>query len=297
MKKKATKRDPYQTVTDKIIEALERGVAPWVRPWTNVAGMDRNGESQRPYNGINVLLTMWTSLMMGYESTEWFTFNQVRKLGGHVKKGSHGTMLVFWKPMEIRETDEKTGEMVKKKILIMREFIVFNRDQCNELPPPKEVPGMTEHTRNAAIEEWKLKTGAKINESRRTTRACYSPFSDLIEMPPLRSFRTLEEYYSTLFHEHVHWTGADHRLKRDLMNTFGGEAYAFEELIAELGSAFLCSQFGVDGNLQHPEYIGHWIKKLKDDKRFIFSAASKAREAVEFLTKSQEDEMVEEEAA
>lgn len=293
------KRDTYATVTNSIIEALGRGVAPWVRPWSNTEGSDRNGETQRPYNGINVILTMWSSLIFGYQSNEWFTYNQVHKLGGNVKRGTHGTMLVLFKPMEIQELNEKTGKMERKKIPLIREFHVFNRDQCEKLPPAKPIAPMNEDARDESIDSWIQRINAKLVSKKRSTVACYMPFTDTIEMPPMKTFTSSEAYYSTLFHEHTHWTGHESRLDRDLKNGFGTEAYAYEELVAELGSAFLCSEFRVNGALQHPEYIGHWIQKLQDDKKLIFSAASKARAAVEFLKGEVADtvEMDDEEAA
>lgn len=294
---KTTKRDTYAVVTASIIAALEAGTAPWVRPWRNTEGMDRNGESGRPYNGINVLLTMWSSLMNGFNSNEWFTFNQVRKKGGHVKKGSRSTLLVFFKPMEIRVEDEVTGEWKKKKIPLLREFNVFNRDQCEGLPERMPVEALPEPDRNEIVDEWIAALGSKIVSHRRSDRACYSPFLDRIEMPPMKTFDSSEAYYATLFHEHAHWTGHESRLDRDLKNGFGTPEYAYEELIAELASAFLCAEFQVDGKLQHPEYIASWIKRLKDDKKLIFSAASKARTAVAYLNGDMGEDAIEEEEA
>lgn len=291
-KKKEAKRDLHQEVTDKILASLETGVAPWVRPWkVNPDGMDRNGETQRPYSGINVFLTAITSMAEGYTSSEWYTFNQVRKLGGHVKKGQHATMLVFFKPMIFKERDPKTGEVYDKKIPLLRNFLVFNRNQCEDLPERKPPVPRPEPVRREQIEAYVDATGARILPSPRDEQACYSSRDDVINMPSAKSFKSIEHYYSTLFHELGHWTGHPSRLDRKA--TWDREGYAFEELIAELTSAFLCSQHGVNGDLQHPEYIGNWIKKLKDDKKYIFSASSAASKAVAFMNGTNEAEQEE----
>lgn len=285
-------RDIYAEVTDAILAKLETGVAPWVRPWNTegcTTGMiPTNAVSHRPYNGVNVLLLWIAADAKGYKSSEWLTYRQAQGLGGNVRAGERGTMVTLWKPLQFKERDEATGETRQKKVLLLRSYVVFNREQCDGLPVKTvtTVP-TTPAERDAAVEAFVKATGARVVEGEREGRAFYSPVLDEIGMPAIARFKDSGAYYATLLHEATHWTGHKDRCNRDLANRFGSEAYAAEELIAELGSAFLSADFGLDGTLQHPEYIGNWIKVLKGDKRAIITAASKAKEAVAFLNGKQ----------
>lgn len=287
-------RDLYQEVTDRIIKALEEGVAPWVKPWKVVGGdssMPRNGATKRPYSGVNVLLC-W---MSGYASNDWYTFNQAKKLGANVRKGEKGTMLVFFKQIVIE--DKVTEE--KKRIPLLRHFVVFNREQIEGLPDEQvvddnEAPNDPPTLVQQIIEEHNIRIQHKGNT------ACYIPSFDIISMPKVSAFRDLGAYCATLLHEMAHWTGAESRLARETIingGTFGSGDYAEEELVAEIASAFLCASLGVEGTLQHPSYIASWIKRLKDDKRAIFRASSAARTAADFLLGGSAVEEEEEEEA
>lgn len=278
--KMSTKRDIRQEVTDTIIEALESGTAPWVKGWSGGAAMDmpRNGATGRQYNGVNVLLLWISAHANGYGSNEWMTYKQTQGIGGQVRKGEKSTMVTFWK---IVEKKDDAGEIIDR-FFFLKHFNVFNRDQIDGLPvveaPEVELTEAERHERTDALIE---ATGASISWG--DARAAYSPASDSIRMPAIEQFDHEEQFYSTALHELTHWTGHKSRLGRELSTGFGGEQYAREELIAELGSAFVCAELGIDGRLQHAEYIGSWIKILKEDKGAIITAASKARKAADFL--------------
>jgi len=279
----ATKRDIYQEVTDRIVAALEEGVAPWVKPWNaKGVGFPRNGVTKRQYSGMNVILCY----VSGFSSPDWFTYNQASKLGAQVRKGEKGTTLVFWKFIE----DKKDPN---NKIPLLRHFTVFNRHQIDGLPEeeavpevPVEVESFREHVRGLGMT---LRDGGDS--------AHYSPKHDYVQMPHATDFVDEGAYLSTLFHEAGHWTGHASRLDRDMSGSFGTEGYAFEELVAEIASAFLCAENGVAGRLQHSEYIGHWIRKLKEDKKMIFKASTAAKKAAELLSPVVGEEEVVEEAA
>lgn len=267
----AGKFDLYETVTDTIVAALEKGVVPWVKPWTS-AGVHRNGESQRAYNGINPLLLEIASIGRGWSSREWYTFSAVKRKDAMVRKGESGTLVTFWK--FIKKEDETTFPL-------LRFYKVFNREQIDGLPEEKAA-APTDFVPMENADVFVNGLGADIRHG--GDRAFYIPREDYIGMPKPETFVDRGAYYATLFHELTHWTGHQSRKDRDLRGRFGTETYAMEELVAELGAAFLCDIHGVDGKLQHPEYIGNWLKKLREDKRAIFTASKAAREAVEWMT-------------
>lgn len=275
-------RDIYQEVTDRIVEALESGVAPWVRPWQLGADFPRNGATKRPYHGINVFLLWLTANARGYRSQDWFTFNQAKQKGGSVRKGERGTLVTFWKLLRVRDQQAAPDADGTKKIPLLRHFTVFNREQIDGLPAV-QAEQVTRHPweRDEAVETFVAASGARIIEG--GSVACYVPGADEIHMPPLEVFTSREAFYGTELHELTHWTGHPSRLNRDHSGPFGSQPYAREELVAEMGAAFLCAALGVEGRLQHPEYIGSWIKGLKEDKKAIFRAASEARQAAEYL--------------
>jgi len=272
-------RDLYQEVTDRIVGALEQDVAPWVRPWNAPAGFPRNGATGRPYSGINILLLWLTAETRGYASPEWFTFQQARTLGACVRKGQRGTLVTFWRTLTVE--DAESGE--EKTIPLLRHFTVFNREQIDGLPAPAGiVAAPTDPERIEAAERLVRGSGARVVE--RGTVACYDVAADEIRVPPLASFTDREAFYATELHELAHWTGHPSRLARDMSGGFGSPDYAREELVAEMGSAFLCASLGIAGRLQHAEYVGHWLAILRGDKKAVFRAASQARQACEFLT-------------
>ncbi|MHC4164629.1 MAG: ArdC family protein [Planctomycetota bacterium] len=279
---KTPRRDIYADVTDRIVAALEKGVAPWVRPWRSV-GAFRNGTTDRPYHGVNTLLLAIETLEHAYDDPRWVTYKQARKLGGHVRKGERGTRIVFWKFLDRMQEDPETGKETLRRIPMARAYTVFNVEQCDGLELPElDRETLPETDRRDDLDELLRGTGAEIRHGGDV--ACYAPGPDKIALPAFGAFETPSAYYSTALHELTHWTGHGSRLDRSLRNRFGSQAYAAEELVAELGSAFLCERHGVDGKLQHPEYVANWLQVLKGDKRAIFTASSKARQAAEFLT-------------
>lgn len=281
-----TKRDPYQEVTDSIIKSLEQGFAPWVRPWNNVGDaipQPYNYASKNDYHGINVLILLARTIESGYSHNGFITYKQAQDLGGHVRKGEKGTGIIFWKFLEKQEKNNQ-GEDETVKIPMARFYTVFNVEQCEglDLPTIEEIP---EAERIAHAESFAANTGAVIRHG--GNQAFYNNTQNAIGMPHRAQFKTLEDYYATLFHELTHWTRHPSRLDRG--KDTSKEDYAFEELIAELGAAFLCSQQHIPGKLQHDAYIGSWLKVLKEDKRAIFRAASQAQKAVEYLNSLQTD--------
>jgi antirestriction protein ArdC len=279
-------RDIYQEVTDRVAASLEAGVVPWVRPWhlSKSEGLPRNGATQRHYSGVNVFLLWMTAGAFGYGSQEWFTFQQLKKLDASVRKGEKGTQIVFWAKRRVKDKGSDDPK-ARKDILLIKFFYVFNREQTTL--PPREVEPLADQLspaeRLARAEDFILGTGADFRESAHGNRAYYRPADDFIEVPPFGRFRSAPAYYSTAFHELGHWTGAESRLDRLSAAVFGSEDYAKEELVAEMASAFLCAIIGIEGQLQHPEYVASWLQKLKGDKKFLFSAASQARQAADYL--------------
>lgn len=270
--------DVYQEVTDRILQALEDGVVPWRKPWKGgVGGFPKNLASKKQYKGINVLLL----LLEDYDSPYWVTYKQARDQGGHVRKGEKGTRIVFWKFLE-KETDE--GE--KKTTALARSYTVFNTEQCEGLDEESEgaqqvVLGPEEAQRLA--DSWTMKPEIRHGGG----SACYLPSSDLVKMPKPKRFADQNEYYSTLFHELVHSTGHTTRLDREGVtksNLFGSHEYSKEELIAEMGAAFLCAHTGIDNTLKNSTaYIQGWLMKLESDKRLLLSAAGQAQKAADYI--------------
>lgn len=272
----------YKVVTDRIVNALENGTPPWVRPYSTTEGRNIpcNAVTNRPYSGINVLL-YWDSIASGYSKPRFLTFNQAKNAGGWVKKGEKGTPVYLFKPMTSK--DKKTGE--DKKWLMLRQYTVFNVAQCENLPDsivngPEVVVPHNSAQREALADAFINSTGAKIVDGE---RPCYIPSLDIIQLPKWEEFHGNHQFYATTFHELVHWTGDKTRCDRDLRGRFGTAAYAAEELVAELGAAFIAAEFGFDVVDNSASYIASWIRLLKDDPRAIFTAASKAQQAVNFL--------------
>jgi antirestriction protein ArdC len=277
------KRDLYAEVSARIIAELEAGAAPWIKPWSATPGANVpcNAVSNRPYSGCNVIL-LWMAKAAGYRTPRFLTFKQALELGGHVRKGERGTRVYFVKRLEIRDdADEAPARLVP----MMREYTVFNVDQCDGLPDSvttgKPMRVRNPDTRDDLADEFLRSTGADIREGH--GEAFYVPSRDFISMPAFDAFKGADQFYATTFHELTRWTGHKSRLDRDLKNRFGSRSYGAEELIAELGAAFLCAEFAFDGDLRHAGYISHWIELLKADKRAFFSACSQASKAADYL--------------
>jgi antirestriction protein ArdC len=270
--------DLYQSITAGIVHDLEAGSVPWVRPWKGTGLMPVNAFSGNPYHGINIPILWRAAEARGYPTQEWMTFHQALEKKAAVRKGERGTHIVFVKRLQFKREDED-GFGVRT---MLRSFSVFNLAQIDGLPVREPGPVLSEAERHAGAEAFITATGASISHT--GDMAAYIPLTDSIVMPPFAAFRGPEHYYATGLHELGHWTGAKHRLDRDLSGRFGTQAYAAEELVAELNAAFLCAQLGIQGELRHAGYIQSWIKLLKDDPRAIFTASSKASQAAEYLT-------------
>ena len=278
------KRDLYAEVSKRIVAELERGAAPWIKPWSATAGMNTpcNAATNRPYSGCNVVL-LWMAANAGYRTPRYLTFKQASDLGGNVRKGEHGTKVYFVKQLQVAD---RNGEEGKTRIIpMMREYTVFNVDQCEGLPDRVltlgEVKVRNTDQRDAIIDEFLGSSGVEIREG--MGEAYYRPGADFISLPRFEAFKSAATFYATAFHELGHATGHKSRLDRDLRGRFGEKAYAAEELIAELCAAFLCAEFSLDGELRHAGYIQSWIGLLKTDCRAFFTACSKAQAAADYL--------------
>jgi antirestriction protein ArdC len=240
------KRDLYAEVSARIVAELEAGAAPWVKPWSATPGANTpcNAVSNRPYSGCNVVL-LWMAQAAGYRTPRFLTFKQALELGGNVRKGEHGTKVYFVKQLQVRDqgADDNSSTRV---IPMMREYTVFNVDQCENLPDSantgKPIRVRNPDTRDELADAFLQSTGADIREGH--GEACYVPSRDFISMPAFAAFKGADHFYNVAFHELTHWSGNKARLDRDLKNRFGSRNYAVEELIAELGAAFLCAEFG-----------------------------------------------------
>jgi antirestriction protein ArdC len=285
-----SRTDLYTRVTNAILADLERGVRPWLKPWNAEHAAGRITRPLRaggqPYKGINVLM-LWASAMeQGFRSPIWMTYRQAKELKGNVRKDSKGTLVVYADRITKTEADDN-GEETGRDIFFMKGYTVFNVEQIEGLPPHFYA---TESTpagpilRIEAADQFFVHTGADIRHG--GDHAYYAPGPDYIQMPRFESFRDAESFFATLGHEVVHWTKHPTRLDRDLgRKTFGDEGYAREELVAEIGAAFLCCDLGItpEPREDHASYLGHWLAVLKQDKRAIFQAAAHAQRAVDYL--------------
>ncbi len=282
--------DVYQKITDQIVIALEQGVRPWHQPWNVEHSAGRITRPLRgngvPYQGINVVMLWSAAIEKGYAAPIWMTFKQAIELKASVRKGEHGSLVVYADKIIRTETTD-SGEEAERAIPFMKGYTVFNVEQIDGLPEhfygKPEARGDSVQ-RIAHAEAFFAATGANLVHG--GSRACYVPSTDNIHMPCIDFFRDAESYYATLAHETTHWTRHESRLNRDFgRKRFGDEGYAMEELVAELGAAFLAADLALTPEVRddHAAYIASWIKVLKDDKRAIFTAASHAQRAADFL--------------
>ena len=278
------RRDLYAEVSARIVGELERGATPWVRSWHTTAGANVpcNAVTNRPYSGCNVIL-LWLARDRGWPTPRFLTFKQAIEAGGNVRKGEHGTKVIFVKQLQIKDGE---GEETDTRLIpMLREFTVFNCAQCEGLPDSikvgKPMRVRNPDTRDALADEFLRSTGADIREG--AGEAYFAPSRDFISMPAFEAFKGADHFYNVAFHELTHWTGHKSRLDRDLKHRFGERVYAAEELVAELGAAFLCAEFGFDGDVRNAGYIATWIDLLKADKRAFFTACSKAQAAANYL--------------
>lgn len=279
--------DLYASITARIVAALEAGTPPWIRPWTGVPDCDptpANATSQRPYRGINVLLLNLQAMSRGFSRNRWLTFQQALSVGACVRKGEHGTPIVFFKLHEVGDGSTAANDEASRRVVpLLRSFTVFNVDQVDGLPAALAPIAAPEHVWDPieAAEALIARSGAVIRHG--GARAFYASSEDLIQLPPRSAFPSASDYYATALHELTHWTGHPDRCFRPLGRRHGISAYAFEELIAEMGSAFLSNHCRLPGRLQHDSYIASWLEALRNDKRLIFTAASQAQRAADYL--------------
>ena len=290
---KTHKFNVHQAVTDQVLEAMNASDGKVDLPWRK-KGLTRpvNAVSGKPYRGANVVPLWITAERCGYTSNQWATFRQWKQLGGHVRKGEHSTLIMFYKPMQ-KTIENDDGEEETRKWLMARAYRVFNRNQVDGLEPARPLENRVAEI--SEIEAFISNTKAEIRIGGDT--ACYRPMADRIDMPDRHLFvgtstsdPTLA-WYAVLLHELTHWTGAKHRLNRSGGQRFGDREYAFEELVAELGSAFLCADLGlsVEPREDHAHYLKHWIRLLEDDNKAFIQAASRAQAASDFLFSLQEN--------
>jgi antirestriction protein ArdC len=284
------RQDIYTRVTAKIVASLEQGVRPWVKPWRGENTATRisrplrhNGAS---YSGINVLVLWAAAIEHGFTSQIWMTFRQALELNACVRKGEKGSLVVYANSITRTEQND-AGEDVEREIRFLKGYTVFNVEQIDGLPDQyyaKPAPKFTPIQRIEHAEAFFAAIGADIRY--RGGRAYYAQELDYIQLPPIESFRDAESFYATLAHESTHWTKHPSRLNRDFGRTaWGDEGYAIEELVAELGAAFLCADLELTPQLpeDHASYIATWLKVLKNDNRAIFRAASYAQSAADYL--------------
>lgn len=282
--------DVYQVVTDRIIAALENGdTLPWKRPWTttqfNESGLPENFATRKAYRGINTLMLWIAAMDHGFSDERWLTYKQAQELGLQVPRGAKGSPVVFFSKFD--EKDKATGDLTGKAIPFLKTYTVFNIEQLvvaetgDGYQRPDE-PDLT-WSDHLEIEEMFERQGATVTHA--GNRAFYSPSTDGITLPPKNRFPTVGAYYATKAHEFIHWTGGKKRLDRlDKVERENRPARAMEELIAEIGSAFVCAKFRIDPDgFQHESYVQSWLKCLHDDKRFVFQAAGMAQKAADYL--------------
>lgn len=278
-----SRSDVYQIITDRVIELLERGVVPWRKPW-RTAGGPRSLVSGKPYRGVNVFLLNCA----GFDSPFWLTYRQAADRGGTVRKGERSSIVVFWKWLERDERDPESGKLKPKRIPLLRYYRVFNASQCDGIEYP-----MTTVVESPipAIDCCESVVDGMPNRptiEHHGDQALYRPSADTVVMPNRGRFESAEAYYTTLFHELAHSTGHKSRLDRTGIanpSRYGSSSYAREELVAEMGAAFLCGHTGIDPATveQSASYVKSWLGKLRDDRKLVVTAAAQAQKASDFI--------------
>ena len=282
--------DIYQEVTDKIIAQLEAGVAPWAQPWgksSATPALPYNASTGRRYSGVNVLMLWSAAVANGYPTMGWMTYQQAAALGGQVRKGERGTMIVF--ADRFTPASEKDKGDDARTISFLKRFTVFNCAQIDGLPADMTAADepLTDCEQHEAAERLIKASGVPIRIG--GDKAFYMPAVDAIAVPHQSAFFAPINYYRTVCHELSHATGHSSRLDRKLLNQFGSKDYAREELVAEMGSAFVCASLGIVPTVNHSDYIGSWLTVLREDNRAIFKAASAATKAADWLLAKLED--------
>lgn len=283
------KADVYQIVTEKVLAMLAEGTVPWRQPWVSV-GVPRSMSTGKPYRGINPFLLLIQSMTEGYTSSWWGTYDHIAKLGGQVRKGQESTTIVWWSRGSKEVTDEATEETVTKSWATARLFRVFNADQADGLP--EKFTGADKDSGLATLPELDAMTAAYEATLRELTyggdRAYYSPLLDVVRLPPIGSYKSVDAFYSTKGHELTHSTGHKSRLKREGIvegHSFGDELYSREELIAEMGAAMFCGMLGIEQTTlpSSAAYLANWLGVLRGDSKMVVTAAAAAQKAVDMI--------------
>jgi len=282
--------DVYAIVTEKIINLLEQGAVPWRRPWTST-GLPCNLVSKKPYRGLNVFLLSASK----YVSPFWLTYRQATELDGHVRKGEESTIVIFWKADDVKESSEdldtQENDDKNRRRFLLRYYRIFNLEQC-ELPQAvlDKLPKIETHEHDS-IEAAERIIACMPNPPKiqyAGSKAFYSPITDRITLPPRELFASAEEFYATALHETIHSSGSQKRLAREGIceaAPFGSPTYSLEELVAEMGAAYLCAEAGISPAViaNQAAYVAGWLKKLRDDRKLVVHAAAQAQKAADFI--------------
>jgi antirestriction protein ArdC len=278
----------YAEVTARVIGELEAGRLPWVQPWDSAAcgcTMPANEATGRRYSGINVLI-LWSAVVeRGFRVQRWVTFRQALNLGGHVRRGEKGTVICYADRFTPAAEQDRARDEDReaRQVAFLKRFTVFNVDQCEALPERiVQAPELAGERETIEVAEALIDaTGADFRIG--GSEAFYSPSADFVQVPPQQAFREQINWYRTALHELGHWTGHSSRLERDFSGAFGTAAYAREELVAEMASAFTCASLSIQPTVRHADYIGAWLEVLRADEKAIFRAASAASKAADYL--------------
>jgi antirestriction protein ArdC len=285
---KVERQSLYAEVTSRIIAELEDGRLPWVQPWDRAAcgcTMPQNAGTARRYSGINVLILWAEGVAKGYASQRWLTYRQAEAAGGNVVRGEKGTVVCYadrFTPKAEKE-QARSEDREARQVAFLKRFVVFNVDQCEGLPEDYTAPMARPDPVIAIAEADGLIAASGAHFQIGGGEAFYSPSHDFVQVPPQAAFHEPINWYRTALHELGHWTGHASRLDRDQKGGFGSEAYAREELVAEMAAAFTCASLGIAPTVRHSDYIGSWLSVLRSDEKAIFRAASAASKASDYL--------------
>lgn len=287
----------FKDITGRIIEQLEKGRVPWVQPWGRpgvaAVGLPRNAITGRPYSGINVLVLWGETFRCGYFSQGWLTFRQAQEAGGMVRKGECGTSVVYadrFVPKENEGAGQESATGEPRAIPFLKRFTVFNLAQCDGLTRAAVADTEPLSLRDIVPVGEALIEASGVDLRIGGDKAFYCPGEDFVQVPPQPAFFEQVNYYRTCFHELCHATGHPARIGRALTGAFGSKDYAREELVAEIGSAYLCAALGIEPTVRHADYIGSWLEVLREDERAIFRAASAASKAAAWLLDRHEED-------
>ena len=290
----------YDIINQRIIELLEKGTVPWRKTWNAESNMPKNLVSKKEYQGVNVFLLS----NMPYGSPYWLTFNQAKEKGGHIRKGEKSTPVIFWKILDKTATDASEEEGKNGKIPLLRYYSVFNVEQCEGIKVPESEEKVHVFSSIERAEEVIASMPIRPAIQYGGNKASYRPSSDTVTLPPRHSFESPEEFYCCCFHELAHATGHETRLARKTVveaTGFGSNEYSKEELVAEMGAAFLCGYCGIEQKTieNSAAYIQGWQKVLKDEKKLLVHAAAQAKKAAYYILnrKGGEDELNDEQVA